>query len=77
MGHDLTHCDFHLRGWLKEQIYSTKPATLVELDGRICELMSAIPQEFLVKSVDAATSRQSSVSLRSWWRMLASISNFR
>ena len=50
---DLTPCDFFLWGWLKEQVYSTKPRNLEELEGRICEVMTSIPQEFLVKSVSA------------------------
>ena len=77
MGHDLAPFDFFLWAWLRKQIQSTKPTTLEELDGRIREVVSAIPQGFLVKSVDTFLSRQSSVGLRSWWRMLASISNFR
>ena len=74
-GHDLTPCDFFLWAWLKEHLYSTKPLTLEGLEGRLREVMSAIPQEFFVKSVDAVTSRQSPVSLRSWWQMLPHISN--
>ena len=31
--------------------------TLEELDGRIHEVMTSIPQEFLVKSVDAVPGR--------------------
>ena len=54
---DLTPCDFFLWGWLKEQVYSTKPTTLEELEGRIREVMTSIPQEFLVKSVDAVPGR--------------------
>ena len=54
---DLTPCDFFLWGWLKEQVYSTKPKNLEELEGRIREVMSSIPQEFLVKSVDAVHGR--------------------
>ena len=30
---DLTPCDFFLWGWLKEQVYSTEPTTLEELEG--------------------------------------------
>ena len=44
-------------GWSKEQVYSTKPTTLEEHDGGIREVMSSIPQEFLVKSVDAISIR--------------------
>ena len=76
MGCDLTPCDFFLWRRLKEQVYSTKPTTLEELEGRLREVMSAIPQEFLVKSVDGVSSWQSSVSLKSWWQMLAPISCF-
>ena len=49
---DLTPSDFFLWGWLKEQVYSIKPKNLEELEGRICEVMSFVPQEFFVKSVD-------------------------
>ena len=49
---DLTPCDFFLWSWLKEQVYSTKPRNLEEPKGRIHEVMTSIPQEFLVKSVD-------------------------
>ena len=51
-GPDLTPCDSFLWGWLKEQVYSTKPRNLEELEERIREVMCFIPQEFLVKSVD-------------------------
>ena len=54
---NLTLCDFFLWGWLKKQVYSTKRTTLDELEGRIREVMSSIPQEFLVKSVDAVLER--------------------
>lgn len=54
---DLTPCDFFLWGWLKDQVYETKPKTLEELEERIQEVMSSIPQEFLVKSVDAIPGR--------------------
>ena len=54
---NLTPCDFFLWGWLKEQVNSTKRTTLEELEGRIREVMSSIPQEFLVKSVDAVPGR--------------------
>ena len=57
MGRDMTPCVFYLCGWLKEQVYIIKPTTLVERDGRTREVMSSIPQEFLVKSVDAVPSR--------------------
>ena len=30
---DITPCDFFLWGWLKEQVYSTKPTTLEEPEG--------------------------------------------
>ena len=50
---DLTSCDFFLWDWLKKQVNSTKPRNLEKLDGRIREVMSSIPPEFLVKSVDA------------------------
>ena len=53
---DLTPCDFFLWGWLKEQVYSTKPRNLEELEERIREVITSIPQEFLVKSVDAVHS---------------------
>ena len=53
----LTPGDFFCWGWLKEQIYSTKPRNLEELEERICEVMSSIPQEFFVKSVDAVYGR--------------------
>ena len=33
IGRDLTPCDLFLWGWLKEQVFSTKPTTLEELDG--------------------------------------------
>ena len=46
---DLTSWDFFLWGWLKEQVHSTKPKTKEELEGRIREAMSSIPQEFPVK----------------------------
>ena len=74
MGRDLTPCDFFLWGWLKEQAYSSKPTTLEELEGQIREVMSSILQEFLVMSDDTVPSRQSSLSLGGWWRMLAHIS---
>ena len=51
---DLTPCDFFLH---LLQVYSTKPKNLEELEGRIREVMSSIPQEFLVKSVDAVHGR--------------------
>ena len=54
---DVTPCDFFLWGWLKEQVYSTKQTTLEDLDGQIREVMSSIPQEFMVKSVDAVSSQ--------------------
>ena len=44
-------------GWLKVQVYSTKPRNLEELEGRMHEVMSSIPQEFLVKSFDAVHGR--------------------
>ena len=54
---NLTPCDFFLWGWLKEQVYCTKSMTLEELEGRIREVMSSIPQEFLVKSIDVVPGR--------------------
>ena len=54
---NLTLCDFFLWDWLKKQVYSTKRTTFDELEGRIREVMSSIPQEFLVKSVDAVPER--------------------
>ena len=39
---DLTPCDFFPLGWLKEQVYSTKPTTLEELEG----LKGQSPQGF-------------------------------
>ena len=54
---NLTPCDLFLWDWLKEQVYSTKRTILNELEGRIREVMSSIPQEFLVKSVDAVPER--------------------
>ena len=47
MGRDITPCDFSLWGWLKEQVYSTKPLTSEELEGRIREVKSSIPQELM------------------------------
>ncbi|CAI9536326.1 unnamed protein product [Staurois parvus] len=38
---DLTPCDFFLWGLLKEQVYSTKPKTLEELEGRLREVICA------------------------------------
>ena len=54
---DLTPCDFFLWGWLKEQVYSKKPTTLEELEGQIRLAISAIPQEFLERSVQAIPER--------------------
>ena len=54
---DLTPSYFFLWGWLKEQVYSTKSRNLEELERRIREVLSSIPQEFLVKSVDAVHGR--------------------
>ena len=48
MGRDLAPCDIFLWGWLKEQVYSTRPTTLEEYDVWIHEAMSSIPHEFLV-----------------------------
>ena len=76
MGHDLTPCDLFLWGWLKEQVYSTRPTTLDELEVRIHDVMSSILQEFLVKSVDAVPSWQSSIGLRRWLLLLAHLINF-
>ena len=59
--------DFFPWVWLKEQVSSTKPTTLEELERRIHKVMSSILQEFHVKSVDAVPSRQSLVGLRRWW----------
>ena len=58
ISHELTPHDFFLWYWLKEQVYSTKPRSLEELEGRIREVvMSSIPQEFLMRSVDAVHGR--------------------
>ena len=57
MGRDLIPCDFFLWGWMKEQVYSSKLTILEELEGCICEVMSSIPQEFLMKSVYVVPSR--------------------
>ena len=46
-----------LGGWLKVLVYSTKPRNLEELEGRMREVMSSIPQGFLVKSLDAVHGR--------------------
>ena len=54
---DLTPCDFFLCSWLKEQVYSTKPRNLKKFEGRIREVITFIPQKFLVKSVDAVHGR--------------------
>ena len=50
---DLTPCNFFLWDWLKEQVYSKKPTTLEELEGQIRLAISAVPQEFLERSVQA------------------------
>ena len=50
-------CDFFLWDWLKEQVCSITPRNLEELEGRIREVMSFNPQEYLVKSVDAVHGR--------------------
>ena len=42
---------------LKVQVYSTKPRNLEELEGRMRKVMSSMPQENLVKSVDAVHGR--------------------
>ena len=42
-----------LWGCLREQVYSTKSRYLEKLVGRIREVLTSIPQELLVKSVDA------------------------
>lgn len=54
---DLTPCDFFLWGWVKEEVYRSKPKTLEELEDRIRGVMSTIPAEFLRKSVDAIPGR--------------------
>ena len=40
----IQRCATFLGGWLKEQVYSTKPATLVEFKRRPSEVISAILQ---------------------------------
>ena len=54
---DLTLCGIFLWGWLKVQVYSTKPRNFKELKGKIREAMGSIPQGFLVKPVDAVQGR--------------------
>jgi hypothetical protein len=54
---DLTPCDFFLWGWVKEEVYRTKPRTLEELEDRIREVIASIPPEFLLNSVDAIPGR--------------------
>ena len=70
---DLAPCDLFLGVVWRSK--STLPNQ--RLEGRIRDAMPTIQHEFLVKSVDAVPSRQSSVGLRSWWRMLVPISNFK
>ena len=47
---DLTLSDFFLWGWLKEQVYSTKPTTLQELKAKMREVVFHLAR---VKSVGA------------------------
>ena len=54
---DLTPSNFFPWGRLKEQVYCTKPTSLEEREGRICDVLSSTPQESLVKSVDVFPSQ--------------------
>lgn len=48
---DLTPCDFFLWGWAKDEVYRSKPRTLDELEVRIQQVLTNVPQHFLQKSI--------------------------
>lgn len=50
-----------LWGWAKEEVYRTKPTTLNELEERIRHLLTNVPQEFLLNSVEAIPNRLQSL----------------
>ena len=54
---DLTPCDFFLWGWVKEEIYRRRPQTLSELETLIQTVLTSVPLDFLLKSVDAIPQR--------------------
>ncbi|KAL7292826.1 hypothetical protein TKK_0013650 [Trichogramma kaykai] len=54
---DLTPLDFFLWGYLKGQVYKTKPGNLEELRRRITEETEAIPREMIRKAVHSFYNR--------------------
>ena len=49
---DLTPCDFFLWGLAKEEIYRRRPQTLPDLENKIRNVLTSVPHEFFLKSVD-------------------------
>jgi len=45
-------CEFFLWGWAKEEMYRAKPRTMEQLEGRIRNVITNVPHEFLQKTVD-------------------------
>jgi len=50
---DLTPCDFFLWGWAKEDVYRSKPRTMGQLEDRIRNVITNVPHDFLLKTVDS------------------------
>lgn len=48
---DLTPCAYFLWGWAKEEVYRTRPKTLVELENGVREVLSNISAHILEASV--------------------------
>ncbi len=54
---DLTPCDFHLRGYTKEQAYKTKPRTLDEFETQIQQVLDDTSHDVLQEVVHAIPGR--------------------
>jgi hypothetical protein len=44
-------CDFFVWGWVKEQVYYTKPRNLEEVEERISSVLTSIPGNILRSAV--------------------------
>jgi hypothetical protein len=43
--------------WAKEEVYQARAHTLVQLEGRIREVITNVPHDFLKKTVDSIPGR--------------------
>lgn len=54
---DLSDCDFLLLGYLESKVFQTRPTDLPNLEQRIYDEITAIPQAMLVRAMESVLNR--------------------